>query len=319
MIVTFAITYECSKGCSYCFQRSERAFRLPHMRLEDFTRALQWLRRTGHREIKITGGEPTQHPQFAGFWEVARELGFHIVLMTNGSFDFGLLPDIGVLAGAFVHLRPNPHEDMALASVDLLQSAGVPIVLSYTITRPGTLPDMVRLAASLRKAALRIDLARWDLVRSNDYVPFGDYPLYRAEILDGIALADSLGVSINLDCPLPLCMFKEQERDALRANGLRGVCSPFPLVNPDLSVGCCPYPGLLQSSLLDLRPDSLDNRLQNHPALEQLRWTQPMHDNCATCGFWLEKQCQGGCIRGKSVLPMDARYALPFTTAPGGK
>jgi organic radical activating enzyme len=318
MIITFAITYECTKGCGYCFQNSERAFGLPRMKLEDFRRALQWLRRANHREIKMTGGEPTQHPQFLRFCELAREYGIRIMLMTNGSYDFSSLPDVGVLSGAFVHLRPAQRDEKALIAIDYLQSAGVPVVISYTITEPGTLREMVELAGYLRKAALRIDLARWDLVRSNEYIPPDDYSLYKEEILDTASFADSTGIPLHLDCPLPLCMFNEEESNLLRSHGLRGTCSPFSLVNPDLSVGCCPYPGLLQSSLLELRPDTLRYRLQNHPALDELRWTQPLRDECATCPLWLNRQCQGGCIRGKQVLPADARYALPFRV-PGGK
>ncbi len=318
MILTVVITYECSMGCGYCFQRSERAFGLPPMRREDFILTLRWLGRANHREFKMTGGEPTQHPEFVAFCELAREAGLRIVLLTNGRFDFRALPHPDVLSGAFVHLRAGAakaenSEARALASVELLQSAGVPVVLSCTISQPGDgLRDMIRLAGSLRKAALRIDLARSDLTRSNAFVPPDDYSLYKDMILDAVGFAASSGIVLNLDCPLPLCMFNEEDRNRLRASGLSGVCTPFPLVNPDLSVGCCPYPGLLQNGLIELRPDSLMRKLRNHPALEELRWARPPMSECEICPLWRARRCQGGCVRGKPVLPGEACYALPF-------
>lgn len=323
MIITLAITYDCSRGCGYCFQRSERAFGLPHMSLQDYVRAMHWLRRANHLEFKITGGEPTQHPEFVTFCELAREHGSRLVLMTNGSFDFSALPHIDVLSGAFVHMRPAselPPEQEArvLSSIEFLQSAGVPVVLSYTITEPGRLREMVYLAKSLRKASLRIDLARSDLTRSNDFVPIGEYRQYGDEFIEAANLAEEGGVALTLDCPLPLCMFNEKQRDHLRTNGLRGVCTPFPIINPDLSVGCCPYPGLLQCRLNEIRPDTLEHRLLNHEDLEVLRWLWPMMRECEACSLWKKKQCQGGCIRGKPVLPKNACHALPFLTRGGG-
>lgn len=317
MIITFVITYECSNGCSYCFQGPERAFGLPPMSRADFVRALHWLRRANLRELKISGGEPTQHPEFVTFCELARDQGMRITLLTNGRFDFCSLPHLDVLAGAFVHMRPGPGlgatpQDRVLSSIEFLQSKGVPVVLSYTITAPGRLREMVELAKSLRNAALRVDLSRSDLNRSNHHVTADQYPLYRDEILEAIDLADSLGVALHLDCPLPLCMFRKHESNVLRIHGLRGVCSSFPLVNPDLSVGCCPYPGLLQCRLTELRPDTLVHRLRNHQALEELRWKQPPMRECETCALWRARECQGGCIRGKPVLPKEACHALPF-------
>jgi len=90
----------------------------------------------GVRRIVCTGwGEPTVHPRFMEFLEVARKLGFEVVVNTNGS-------RLEELAVSFV----KPGVDEVYVSIDAFD-----IKLYSSIRRFGDISTVTRGLLTLRK------------------------------------------------------------------------------------------------------------------------------------------------------------------------
>ena len=287
------------------------------MTVERFVKVPRWCQAAGVGDIRVAGGEPTEHEEFPAFLELARYHGISVVLFTNGLINVDSFDNWEAVTEVFIQIHPQDRFGpevcaQAKSSITAWQDRGIPITLSYTFVEPGYSSEIVDMAISCRKAALRIDIARSDLTGSNKYVQKEEFPEWRNEILSIVRMAHSRGLTVRLDCPLPLCMFTKEERYELKNHGLSGTCKPFPLVNPDLSVGCCPYPGLLQRDLPEIRPMQLTQLLNGNSDLLHLRWSKPPSVECQQCEAWIRRTCQGGCIRGKSLPPNNSVYTLPF-------
>lgn len=78
------ITDKCNLRCPHCMQRA-----CPEnhnmMSKEVFERTLDIAKALGSRTISISGGEPTMHPDFVSFVEMALQRGFYVNLLTNGN------------------------------------------------------------------------------------------------------------------------------------------------------------------------------------------------------------------------------------------
>ena len=78
------ITEKCSMGCSHCMNNA--TLNGKHMELETFKKAINFQKKYGGAFCIITGGEPTEHPQFVSFIVYALEnlKLCYITVTTNG-------------------------------------------------------------------------------------------------------------------------------------------------------------------------------------------------------------------------------------------
>jgi hypothetical protein len=95
-VANLTISAVCNQNCAYCFTvdhfqdrrqagdgaspRAEEQF-LP---IGAFQERLDFLKRSGIKEVRLLGGEPTLHPQFVELVECARAAGMGVVVFTNG-------------------------------------------------------------------------------------------------------------------------------------------------------------------------------------------------------------------------------------------
>lgn len=78
------ITTQCLEGCSHCMANAT-----PdgiHMSEETFQASLELIKKLRPRNIQVTGGEPTLHPNFYSFCAQLCELDAIVILESNGSF-----------------------------------------------------------------------------------------------------------------------------------------------------------------------------------------------------------------------------------------
>lgn len=85
------LTHRCNKGCSYCFASQTRDLTLASkenidMALEEFKRIVDQHIASGHRMIKLLGGEPTQHPQFEEMLRYCYEKKMEVTVISNFLF-----------------------------------------------------------------------------------------------------------------------------------------------------------------------------------------------------------------------------------------
>lgn len=76
------ITESCSMGCTHCMNNAKPCNK--HMSEETFKDALQFQLKHGGPFCILTGGEPTEHPQFMKFVTMALETRCHVTVTTNG-------------------------------------------------------------------------------------------------------------------------------------------------------------------------------------------------------------------------------------------
>ena len=84
--VYFELTRRCNLACRTCFNASHRP--LPdELTTQEIFDLLDQLAALGTFEIRFTGGEPTEHPDFPAIVTHARNLGFYVSLGTNGVYS----------------------------------------------------------------------------------------------------------------------------------------------------------------------------------------------------------------------------------------
>lgn len=77
------ITSACSHKCPWCYGGFP-ADKFTNMSLDDFKVVLDKLKDIGIYQISLTGGEPTDHPQFREIIKMVDDYGFMIHLVSNG-------------------------------------------------------------------------------------------------------------------------------------------------------------------------------------------------------------------------------------------
>ncbi|MBR2556413.1 MAG: radical SAM protein [Aeriscardovia sp.] len=96
--VCFSITNLCNQSCKYCYRiDSQNEF----MDKEVYLSCLKKLKTLGCKMINITGGEPLLHSEWRSFVRIAHEMGFHVVLSSNGlllDFDDEILNFVDEIA-----------------------------------------------------------------------------------------------------------------------------------------------------------------------------------------------------------------------------
>ena len=84
-MANLSITNVCNKQCVYCFANDTRIeFGKTYVDDETFEKALDYLERSGIKQARLLGGEPTLHPNFISFVNKALDRGLDIMLFTNG-------------------------------------------------------------------------------------------------------------------------------------------------------------------------------------------------------------------------------------------
>lgn len=81
--IYFQITRRCNLSCDYCFLRAGR--HQAHVPAPAAKRMAQFLGRNGLMEVRLTGGEPTTHPDFFAILEAFRQSQVYVSVATNGT------------------------------------------------------------------------------------------------------------------------------------------------------------------------------------------------------------------------------------------
>jgi len=93
--VNYILTYECAKGCEYCFAKKARDEMAGspdiNMSEEDYINIID---KSNIEYIKMLGGEPTSHPKFNRFLDIAYEKKKRVTLITNMLFGDDVLNHI---------------------------------------------------------------------------------------------------------------------------------------------------------------------------------------------------------------------------------
>ena len=88
-MANLSITNVCNRRCVYCFANDSKS-ELGKTYMEEgvYDAALNYLQRSGIKQVRLLGGEPTLHPAFISMVNKALERDFTICLFTNGLMPY---------------------------------------------------------------------------------------------------------------------------------------------------------------------------------------------------------------------------------------
>jgi MoaA/NifB/PqqE/SkfB family radical SAM enzyme len=83
--IYFQITRKCNLCCPYCFIKASRD--APHVPTSAIMDVATYFGQNGLMEVRLTGGEPTIHPDFFAIVQKFQEQGVYVSIATNGVLD----------------------------------------------------------------------------------------------------------------------------------------------------------------------------------------------------------------------------------------
>jgi MoaA/NifB/PqqE/SkfB family radical SAM enzyme len=160
--VYFQITRACNLECRYCFLKSRRG--LPLVPADAAIKLASFLGRNGLMEVRLTGGEPTTHPNFLAILDAFQQSDVYVSVATNGLIDRPVLDAIAERSNLWVicsidgmrethnAYRPGTF-DPIIANLKYLKqrSPAVRLRLTTVLTRrnQGEIRELGELAQSL--------------------------------------------------------------------------------------------------------------------------------------------------------------------------
>jgi hypothetical protein len=266
---------------------------------------ISFLKRSGAKEARILGGEPTLHPAFGHMADMILEAGLDIQLFTNGLMPDRVREYLRRQGRGRVRMLLNINDQSAYSREQderlktTLEALNDKITLGYNIY--GAEFD-IRFAARYideykLQRAIRLGLAAPVYGRRNAYLPLRDHRRVAERIVEFARLFDRRDISFTFDCGFRLCSFTDKQIGELYYcnSPLRTTCKPVFDVSPGLKVWRCFATSLLHSA--DLR-DFRDERQLNEYFDRKFQALAAIgaHDTCRSCKHFKRGQCHGGCL-----------------------
>lgn len=317
----------CNLRCEYCFANKfvnkDNCYDENNISMENYKKALDYIDCAGER-LGIIGGEPTLHPNFKEFVNMAinRKGIEHIIIFTNGiNYDkhFNILnhPKVATL------INVNSPKDIGernyerlVKNLDMLFNElylGDKVSLGVNIYKEGQdftfILDLIRKFKIKRLRTSVVVPNTKDKKNENSIIYFKKM---KKTVLDFFGELKKLDCMPTFDCNLmPQCIFTKEEREFLsdfwkyeREVGMRcnitdnSICSPVLDILPNLQVVRCFGCSDEEYQLLSF--DSL-NEVRDYFAYktDDLSFRVINDENCRNCKQRITKQCMGGCIAFK--------------------
>jgi hypothetical protein len=289
------------------------------MTRETFAAVLAYLQRSGIKEIRLLGGEPTLYPQFAALLDMVLATVLRPIVFSNGLMPPESLNKLRTIAPGRVRVMVNASaliegEPALVEQVrQTLRLLGRRAMLGVNLhTRQPRLDGLLDTIRDLNLIPrLRLGLAHPTLSGTNHSLPVKAYRQVGRHISAFARAAADRGVVLNLDCGFVPCMFAHESLPALdvAVSDCGRRCNPLPDILPDGRAIAC-YP------LADLGAVALD---QTTTAVAIRRHFQellaPYADlgifpECSTCDLLRAQRCLGGCRAAalRRLVPASRRF-----------
>ena len=318
-----AITSTCNRSCAGCFARAvlSAAATPAWMPVDRFDRALKLLRRSGVKEARLLGGEPTLHPQFTHLAQMALERIGKVVVFSNGRIPETALEWMERQTADMLQVTVNVTGMLAIAPErpleDTLLRLGGRAMLGVNLSaRVEPLEELLGwLDRFGLKRTVRVGLTHPDVAHTNRWLHPRHYQAVGSELAAFWKQARALGARLSLDCGFVPCMFPPSCLPDL-GNGapIGKLCGPTIDVLPDGRVVSC-FPLARLAGALELQASDTTHTLRDEfeRRLEPFRKLGIAPD-CSTCRWQSSERCAGGCVAiaaGRLVGP-GCRRDGPF-------
>jgi len=136
--VDIKIGYQCNNKCAFCVQGDKRA-KFPTKNLAEIEKNLREAFEQSKREVVLTGGEPTVHPNFLEIVKLAKTIGFKgIQIQTNGRTFSSLHFCVKTIQAGANEFSPALH-------------GSTEEIHDYLVCAPGAFDQVVQAIKNLKK------------------------------------------------------------------------------------------------------------------------------------------------------------------------
>jgi hypothetical protein len=274
-----------------------------YMPMDVVESAFDFVERSGMREARLLGGEPTIHPEFDAIVARALARGLRLLVFSGGFIPEKALGTLEAIPEDRLNvllnvIPPNPLRPSDTAKQEeVFRRLGRRVVLGLTIDSPGV--DLVFLLDLIEQYDLarvvRLGLAHPILNGENSYLHPRHYPEVGRRTTEFGLAARERGVSLSFDCGWVPCMFPPGAMQALGLTtnevGLR--CSPILDLLPNGTFISC-YP-LAAHATEPLAGDAAAVRARFITRQAPDR-TFMLYKHCVECDWRARGECTGGCL-----------------------
>ena len=306
-MANLAISAVCNQHCPYCFtadhleDKSGDAFLDP----ADFDARLDFLDRSSIDQVRLLGGEPTLHPQFAELVARARARGKKIIVFTNGLMPEEALACLEALPESTCSVMVNVNEprdasrDTLVRQQATIGRLGQRAMLGFNIYRADFQPRFLLplIAQGGCRPAVRLGLAQPCLSGENRYVYPHQYVAIGRRIAAFAREAAAAGVRVEFDCGFVRCMFSHEDMRTLEETGADVGWRCNPILDIDIAgnvIYCYPLSRLGSEPLT---PEVDASMLRQALEARGRPYRQAgVFPECSTCPFKQSGECSGGCL-----------------------
>ena len=311
------ITNNCNADCGFCFAAASRSgmIRADHRQMDeaDFRSWMAFLSRSGIREVRLLGGEPTLHPDFPRFVSMARDAGFTVVVFTNGVMPARALDALAGIpedaCSVVVNLSAAIRAADGQRQAFTLEKLGPRVTPGLTLTSPDLsfVPAVGLIHTFGLRKSIRLGLSNPTWGGTNQSLHPKRYPAVGKALLEQSFLTARHGIALEADCGFVRCMFGDQF-DRLCENGFRYVSRCTPVLD------CCPGGTILpcfglSQKLTVSRDDLPDARAVYKRFVQKLKPFRAagVYPECGECPYFRTSECCGGCLaaRLRRFQPLD--------------
>jgi len=304
-MANLSITTICNKKCAYCFANDSRNESgdaiFDH---EIFSQALDYLERSGLKQVRLLGGEPTLHPDFTSFVTRALDRGFDIMLFTNGLMHESVLDFLNSLPQNRLTIllntvHPGEKDTRGITrQKQVMGKLGPVIIPGLNIYRSNLDLDYLLdyiIRYDLRKE-IRMGLAHPVLSRKNIFLHPKEYKKIGYEIALFKMKVKQYGILLGFDCGFVPCMFPDEYFELLSAELKKAgtCCHPIIDLLADGSfIACYPLNNLMRikiNSLMVAEELVKDFNTAISPYKEI-----GIYPYCTSCPLF-GNRCNGGCM-----------------------
>jgi MoaA/NifB/PqqE/SkfB family radical SAM enzyme len=308
------LTYRCNSDCNFCYAKGLNKQYKEVMDLEDFEKLLDWYEKQEIKNITVTGGEPTVHPNFKEMIDIINRRKFRMTIVTNGLFPSTFLDKVIKKKESFVLSYRKPEEysqgnsELLNKNLQSISDRNLNIRLVYNMSHNNTDPNYILDVCKRYKINhVILNVIFPNISKNNEYVSFTQLSQMGSSIVENIGILIRHGIKVVIRRPLPFCIFTTTQRLWLEKNAdLHGVClvgSRRYYINTDLSLLPC---SVLSTDSSFKGPNVFQFNSEKEAihyysdSMTKLKW-KPLIKECLECNFYKQKECQGGCLIYKLI------------------
>ncbi|MFO0569982.1 MAG: radical SAM protein [Polyangiaceae bacterium] len=329
--VAIETTAYCNQKCDYCYNewREDGGQSLDKGDRDKLYERVQKLFDACDLDhVTVTGGEPFSHPRIFELFDLCRERGVQIQIISNGGMiNEALAERLRPYGVRYVQITLNgPDEELhathvgrghfqrTLAGIRCLRAAGIPVGGCIVVTKKNAARVGEILELFLSLGVRQISLSRFS--------PAGYAARHAAQLLptrselitaftQALPFATERGMSLICTMPVPPCALEVEEFAPIQFGSCAiGTSMQEVALGPDGRLKNCTLHKTALGGVADILDPSVDvARLFSAPELVEYKRETP--EFCHGCIH--ERSCAGGCgAAAEWVLGHARRYPDPF-------